>query len=140
MGTKLLFLSGTGTRVLFLSGTGTRLQLQTSARAATPSKVHWTLGYPLFTLVGLDGSRYYEVKRGAEMDWTTSGWTLVGHVSLRFGLRSNSRFIDSCHTTKRFHLVPSDSKICSVALLATKLCSHGYQSVCHFYFSNYKPI
>jgi hypothetical protein len=50
------------------------------------SEIRWTLDYPLFIIVGLDGFGYYEVKLGVDMDLTRFEWILVGHLLFGFGL------------------------------------------------------
>jgi hypothetical protein len=52
-----------------------------------------SLDYAVFTLHGLDGFGYYEVKHGLDMDLATLEWTLLGHLPFGFGLRSSSRLI-----------------------------------------------
>jgi hypothetical protein len=70
-----------------------KLLLERMRARLRASEVHWTFDYAVFTLHGLDGFGYYEVKHGLDMDLATLEWTLLGHLPFGFGLRSSSRLI-----------------------------------------------
>lgn len=48
-----------------------------------------TVNYLVFTLIGLDGFGYCEVKPRLDLDLAMLEWTLAGQLTFRFGLRSS---------------------------------------------------